>query len=202
VNPAAAYAIAGSSSTYMAIQQHLLHYVNELERSGKYTLCVWPYHTMLGSVGHALVPTIAEACFVHAIARGSQTQFEIKGGNPLTENYSPFCPEVLTRPGGKPIAQRNTAILSNLLDHDAVFICGQAKSHCVAWAIDDLLTYIQAHDKTLAEKVYLLEDCTSPVVVPGVVDFTDEANAAFERFRNAGMHVVQSTAPLGDYLPL
>ena len=45
----------------------------------------------------------------------------------------------------------------------------------------------------LAEKTYLLEDCSSPVVVPGVVDYTDEANAAFERFAGAGMHVVRST---------
>jgi hypothetical protein len=29
--------------------------------------------------------------------------------------------------------------------------------------------------------------------VPGVVDYTDEANAAFERYAAAGMHVVRST---------
>jgi len=29
------------------------------------------------------------------------------------------------------------------------------------------------------EKVYLLEDCTSPVVIPGVIDYTDLADAAF-----------------------
>ncbi len=44
-------------------------------------------------------------------------------------------------------------------------------------------------------KVYLLEDCTSPVVVPGN-DFTDQANAAFKRFAEAGMHVVRSTDPM------
>ena len=48
----------------------------------------------------------------------------------------------------------------------------------------------------LAERTYLLEDCTSPVVVPGVVDYTDEANAAFERYAAAGMHVVRSTTPI------
>jgi hypothetical protein len=41
-----------------------------------------------------------------------------------------------------------------------------------------------------------MEDCTSPVVVPGVVDYTDEADAAFERFEEAGMHVVRSTEPI------
>jgi nicotinamidase-related amidase len=48
----------------------------------------------------------------------------------------------------------------------------------------------------LAERIYLLEDCTSPVVVPGIVDYTDEADAAFERFEVAGMHVVRSTDPI------
>jgi nicotinamidase-related amidase len=42
----------------------------------------------------------------------------------------------------------------------------------------------------------MLEDCTSPVVVPDAVDYTEEANAAFRRFEEAGMHVVHSTEPL------
>ena len=51
----------------------------------------------------------------------------------------------------------------------------------------------------LAERTYLLEDCTSPVVVPGVVDYTDEADAAFERYAAAGMHVVRSTDPIAGW---
>ena len=73
-------------------------------------------------------------------------------------------------------------------------MAGQAKSHCVAWTIDDLLM----HDdlRQLAECTYLLEDCTSPIVVPGVVDYTKKADAAFERYEAAGMHVVRSTDPI------
>src|SRR5437763_1482320 len=44
-----------------------------------------------------------------------------------------------------------------------------------------------------------LEHCTSPVVVPGLVDYTDEANAAFERYERAGMHVVRSTDPIAAW---
>jgi hypothetical protein len=33
-------------------------------------------------------------------------------------------------------------------------------------------------------------------VVPGVVDYTDDADAAFQRFVDAGMHVVRSTDPI------
>ena len=79
---------------------------------------------------------------------------------------------------------------------DAVVITGQAKSHCLAWTIDDLLKEIEGKDKSLVEKVYLLEDCTSPIVIPEVADYTEEAERAFERFADAGMHIVRSTDPI------
>ena len=87
-------------------------------------------------------------------------------------------------------------MIDKLLTFDAVAIAGQAKSHCVAWTIDDLLSNADVRERRLAERTYLLEDCTSPVVVPGVVDYTDEADAAFERYAAAGMHVVRSTDPI------
>jgi nicotinamidase-related amidase len=55
---------------------------------------------------------------------------------------------------------------------------------------------MQAHDPALAKKVYLLEDCTSPVVVEGVIDYTEQADAAFARFAAAGMQLVRSTDPI------
>lgn len=197
VNPAVAYSLAGGN--YLLLQKYALYYVQKLSEDGKYPLTIWPYHSMLGGIGHALVSAVEEAIFFHNIARHSQTMFEIKGGNPLTENYSVLRPEVLQGPDGQAIAQKNTRFIKKLLDFDVVIIAGQAKSHCVAWTIDDLLTEIMANDPSLAKKVYLLEDCTSPVVVPGVVDFTDQADAAFQRFAQAGMKLVKSTQPIEDW---
>lgn len=197
VNPAVAYSLAGGN--YLLLQKYALYYVQKLSEDGKYPLTIWPYHSMLGGIGHALVSAVEEAIFFHNIARHSQTMFEIKGGNPLTENYSVLRPEVLQGPDGQAIAQKNTRFIKKLLDFDVVIIAGQAKSHCVAWTIDDLLTEIMANDPNLAKKVYLLEDCTSPVVVPGVVDFTDQADAAFQRFAQAGMKLVKSTQPIEDW---
>ena len=197
VNPAVAHSIANGN--FSALQKHALHYVQKLSEDGKYPLIIWPYHSMLGGIGHALVSAVEEAIFFHSIARNSQALFEIKGGNPLTENYSVLRPEVLDGPDGNSIAQKNASFIDKLLGFDAIIIAGQAKSHCVAWTIDDLLTEILARDPNWAKKVYLLEDCTSPVVVPGVVDFTEQADAAFQRFAAAGMNVVKSTQLiLGD----
>jgi nicotinamidase-related amidase len=197
VNPAVADSIAGGN--YAQLQKHCLHYVQKLSDNGKFPLTIWPYHSMLGGIGHALVSAVEEAIFFHSMARNSQALFEIKGSNPLTENYSVLQPEVLDGADGNPIAHKNAAFIDKLLEFDAVIIAGQAKSHCVAWTIDDLLTEIVARDSMLARKVYLLEDCTSPVVVPGVVDFTEQADAAFLRFAQAGMNVVKSTQSIDSW---
>ena len=100
---------------------------------------------------------------------------------------------------GETIAERNKVLVDHLHRYDAVIIAGQAKSHCVAWTIADLLAEVQERDLSLAPHVFLLEDCTSPVVVPGVIDYTDEADAAFRRFAEAGFHVVRSTDPLSTW---
>jgi len=180
------------------LQDHLRYYCATLEERGKYQLMVWPYHAMLGGIGHALVAAIEEAVFFHSIARQSPGGFEQKGGSPLVENYSALRPEVQTTADGQPLGVQNTALLERLLRWDVIVIAGQAKSHCVAWTVADLLAEMQQRDPALARKVYLLEDCTSAVLVPGA-DFTDEGEAAFIRFAAAGMHRVQSTTPMAEW---
>jgi nicotinamidase-related amidase len=175
------------------LQAYARHYVQQLTQGGKYPLTIWPYHSMLGGIGHALVPAVEEAIFFHGIARQSQANFSIKGNNALTENYSALAPEVFTNQKGENIATKNRELIDYLLGAKAVIIAGQAKSHCVAATVGDLLTEIQAIDPSLAQKVYLLADCTSPVVIPGVVDYTEPADAAYTKFAQAGMQIVRST---------
>jgi nicotinamidase-related amidase len=177
-------------------QKFLCYYTRKLKEGGKYDLTIWPYHAMLGGIGHALVSSVEEAVFFHGIARYSLPDFQVKGSSPFTENYSVLSPEVLDDHDGNQIAEKNIGFIGKLLEFDAVIIAGQAKSHCMAWTIDDLLREIKSYDKRLAKKVYLLEDCTSPVVIPGVVDYTDQADAAFQRFSDAGMNIFRSTDSL------
>lgn len=172
-------------------QQMMVHYAEELEKNGKYALTIWPYHAMLGGIGHALVSSVEEAVYFHSMARLSQPQFDIKGNKPFTEHYSVIGPEVLRGPMGEPLGEHDPKYIETLKQVDKLIIAGQAKSHCVAWTVSDLLEDIQASDASLAKKVYLLEDCTSPVVVPGA-DYTDAADATYERFFEAGMNIVSS----------
>ncbi len=180
------------------VERHLAGYTRRLADRGKYDLTIWPYHAMFGGIGHALVSAVEEAVFFHGIARYSRPEFQVKGDNPLTEHYSMLGPEVTEGPDNDRLGRRNTELIERLLTFDAVVVAGQAKSHCLAWTIDDLLEDDDARDR-LAARTYLLEDCTSSVVVPGVVDYTDEADAAFERYAAAGMHIVRSTDPITSW---
>jgi nicotinamidase-related amidase len=175
--------------------KYLTGYVETLATGGKYDLTIWPFHAMLGGVSHALVSAIEEVFFFHTIARRSQSRFEIKGQHPLTEHYSVLGPEVRRSASGQTLGQRNTGLVEYLTSFDAVIVAGQAKSHCVAWTVDDLLQDVPE----LAPRVYLLEDCTSPVVVPGAVDYSDAAHDAFARFAETGVHVVRSTDPVATW---
>jgi nicotinamidase-related amidase len=176
-------------------QERLKYYTSTLKERGKYALTIWPYHAMLGGIGHALVSSVEEALFFHSVARLSPPDFEVKGDRPFTEHYSVIGPEVERGPQGETLGVHNNAFVETLKDVDRLVIAGQAKSHCVAWTIADLLGDLQKEDPALAEKIYLLEDCTSPVVVPGA-DYSEQADAAFARFAQAGMHLVKSTDDL------
>lgn len=199
-------AVAGwlCRGNYGWLRQQVEHYCRELERVGKYELYLWPPHCLLGSDGHALVGVVDEARSMFSLTRSMQSWIEVKGGNPLTENYSVLRPELLTRHDGAPLAQRNTAFIETLLRADAVIIAGQAASHCVKSTIDDLLDEIVATDPALARKVYIMTDCMSAVTVPDgqgglAADFSDQAEQAQQRFADAGMHLVQSTTPIADW---
>ena len=70
--------------------------------------------------------------------------------------------------------------------------------------IDDLLDVLLAEAPELTRKVYILADCMSSVTVPDgqggfVADFTPAAEAALQRFADAGMHLVRSTDPLAAW---
>ena len=193
------FAAAGLGLDPDYAEEHLRYYTKTLEQGGKYNLTIWPFHAMLGGIGYALVSALEEALFFHSVVRRAPLDFQPKGDNALTEHYSMLGPEVEDDLEGEPLGRRNQPLIERLLQYDAVVIAGEAKSHCVAWTIEDLLSDPNVQERGLEEKVYLLEDCTSSVVVPGSVDYTDEADAHFARFAESGAHVVRSDQPMAEW---
>ncbi|HVT59802.1 MAG TPA: nicotinamidase [Thermoanaerobaculia bacterium] len=203
-SPALAGWLAGGDYDWLVRQAEF--YCRELEAAGKYRLYLWPPHCLLGSEGHSLVGVVEEVRLFHAYVRGARDSIEIKGGHPLSENYSVLAPEVLRLHDGRPLAERNTRLIESLLAADALLIAGEAASHCVKSTVDDLLGEIQVRDPALAGKVYLLADCMSAVAVPDpahpgafLFDFTPQSSDALRRFAAAGMHVVDSRQPMAGW---
>ncbi len=178
-----------------------LEYVKRLEAAGKYTLTVWPYHTLLGGVSHALVPALMEAAMFHALVRSSQTHFETKGTHAMTENYSVLAPEVREL-GGKSVGTFNAAFFKMLMEFDRVYVFGQAKSHCVLSTLRDMKEHIAGTDPSLMAKIFILEDATSPVPPPPIdplppaLNFPRIADEAFVELKAAGMNIVKTTDPI------
>jgi nicotinamidase-related amidase len=185
--------ITQSLPTISDMQQYVEYYVKTLTYEGKYDLTIWPYHAMLGGIGHAIVPVLEEAIFFHSIVRNTQPDYEIKGDHPLTEHYSALKPEVDHDLKGNKMGEVNSEIMEDLIYFDAMYIAGQAKSHCVAFTIRDLLNEIKKTNKDLVKKVFLLEDCSSPVVIPGVIDYSELADKAYREFEKEGMTIVHSS---------
>ena len=184
--------------TPIAHPRECQEYCKKLEASGKYVLTVWPFHTLLGGISHALVPAMMEAAMFHAVARAHQTHFETKGTHAMTENYSVMSPEVREL-GGKSVGTFNAPFFKMLMEYDRIYVFGQAKSHCVLSTLLDLREHIQGTDPTLIEKIWILEDAMSPVPSPPIdplppsLDFPRIADKAIEDFRKAGMHIVKTT---------
>jgi nicotinamidase-related amidase len=202
INPAMGYAVLQQpgGGAVNILQRHGRHYTSELGREGKFPLMVWDYHTMLGSIGHCLVPLVDEAIFFFDVARQNQAAHQIKGGNPLSENYSVIRQEVLTAADGKPLPNTgiNKKLMSRIDTSDVIIFAGQAASHCLGWTVMDVLDYINQQDPAMAHKIYVVEDLTSSVVTPQY-DFTDDAKRLFDTFDKAGMHIVKSTTPIAEW---
>jgi len=178
-----------------------LEYCERLEASGRYVLTIWPYHALLGGASHALVPALMEAGLFHALARESETVFEIKGRSAVTESYSVLSPEVREL-GGRAVGAFNTRLFELLLSHDRVYVFGQAKSHCVRATLQDILEEGRRRDPALLRRIHVLEDAMSPVPpppldpLPPALDFPRVADEALRAFADAGMRVVRTSDPV------
>ena len=169
-----------------------VEYVKRLEQGAKKTLTIWPYHTMIGNIGHALDQELWSAVFWHAMARKTQPTWLTKGSVPQTEHYSIVQPEVLVPQ--HPMGGVNKAFLDTLDEADIVLVAGEAESHCVLESVADIVEGFGNRPDALS-KIFFLSDCTSPVLHPDV-DFHAIAQAEFTQFAGRGVNFVASTDKL------
>ena len=138
-------------------------YVEHLEKDGKKTLVVWPYHCIQGTTGCALENQFANMVYFHSVAKKTVVQRLVKGQDPLSEMYGIIKPEYDTK------NYINLDFLNKMESYDKIVICGEARDFCVYESLKQMLAHYTNNTEVL-KKVYVLEDCMSAIGAPADVD--------------------------------
>jgi len=138
-------------------------YVRKLEANKRFQHTVWPYHCIVGTPGHGVVPVLNEALEKWAKANRQLVTYMWKGTNPKAEMYSAFKADVEV-PGADE-TKLNKQVLDRLYRYDNLVVCGEAASHCVMNSVIDMVAYFDTKDGKNGKppQISLLSDCCSPV---------------------------------------
>ena len=135
-------------------------YTKALDDGGRYPLIIWPYHCLIGTPGWCMESNIMSA--IHQWERDTYRSYRpiTKGSCFKTEHYSAVKAEVEV--SDDPSTQLNMrGLIVPLEEADMVIIGGQARSHCVANTVRDIMANFS--DPSYIKKLYILEDGTSDV---------------------------------------
>lgn len=190
VNPEMAYLILGSMEKLSWLESYVLHYVATLESQNNPPLVIWPLHCEIASAGNLLVPAIYEAIHYVSYARYCPINFDTKATEALTESYGPFMPEVRIAHDNTIIGTIRTKTLEQLFDSDILILSGEAKSHCLKAAVEQIQDTLTSSNIAKKPLVYILS-CTSNV--PG---FEAQGDKAFDQFKSQGLHIVSPQSPV------
>lgn len=152
----------------LSLRKYAETYTKSLRDNGRYVLCIWPEHCLIGSWGANIYEPVFNALNDWA-SQGAIIDFVSKGSNFLTEHYSIVKADVPD--SNDPSTQLNRRLLDTLNQADFILLAGEASSHCVKNTIEDIVSEFNA-DEAFCKKVVLLEDCMSPV--PGFENLHDE----------------------------
>lgn len=139
-------------------QKKAQEYVSKLESNGRYPLCIWPPHCLIGSWGYGVFPSIFEA-IKDWEKRPAIVNYVTKGSNPFTEHYSAIKADVPDP--ADPSTGVNMNLVNILERVDFLLIAGEASSHCLAYTVRDLVEEFGNDD--YVKKIIFLKDATSPV---------------------------------------
>ena len=136
-----------------------LEYLKELEKAGsdKKLLCIWPYHTIAGTVGASLENQLAKMVYFHSVARKTVNRMIHKGEDPYSEMYGIIKPEY------SPENYMNMDVLNAIEEYDEIYVAGEAASHCLQESVRQIAEYFVNRRPDVLRKITILEDCTSPI---------------------------------------
>jgi nicotinamidase-related amidase len=152
-----------------------LEYLKFLKTKNKFTHTIWPVHCVAGTYGSNIFPVLSSALKKWMDSTKKSFRTYIKGMDRNSEHFGIFQSE-----DGK--SEFNINLLDELfVDSENILVAGQAKSHCVATSLKQILDANPRYIK----RITLLTDTTS-----NVTGCEQLADGIYAELRAAGMKEV------------
>jgi len=152
-------------------------YLQRLEAQKEYSHVIWPEHCLVGSEGAAIYKPVFDAINQWA-RKGSFFQPIMKGEYPFSEHFGAFAAQVIF--DDVPDTKVNTNLIDDLGKFENIYLAGEAKSHCVASTIKQLINYAPG----LVSKISIIQDTMSDVA-----GFENSADKIYEEAINLGANI-------------
>lgn len=156
-------------------------YVRTLASNGRYPLCIWPPHCLIGSWGYGVFPEIFDSLLAWE-KDFAMVDYVTKGSNFWSEHYSAVQADVPDPED--PGTQLNQVLIQTLQNADMILLAGEARSHCLANTVRDIANNFGEEN---IKKMYLLEDCTSDVT-----GFEQMGNDFIKEMSSRGMNITST----------
>jgi nicotinamidase-related amidase len=161
-------------------------YVQALADNGRYPLCIWPPHCLIGSEGYQIEQGVSDAIRRWGKNRFKLVDFVTKGSNPWTEHYSAIKADVPDPTD--PTTLPNSRFVTTVDKADVILITGQALSHCVNHTIRDLAN--EFGEESVKKLILLRDTCSN------VLGFEKQGEDFVRDLRALGMKVESSVSVL------
>jgi len=161
-----------------------LSYLRGLEAQGEFPHVIWPAHCIIGSEGSAIYEPLMQAIMDWTV-KGKFYQTVAKGTYPFTEHFGAFQAQIPDP--DRPETQLNQGLIRTLEEYQNVYLAGEAKSHCVANSLKQVLNEAPA----LAAKFIVLEDAMS-----NVTGFEHIADSIYDKAKTMGVRFSTTHANL------
>lgn len=145
--------IAGRWNPVIGDYHKTLKTLKGLEKGGNKNLCVWPYHSLVDTVGAELENEFAKMVYFYSVVRMREPIIIKKGMDPYSEMYGFIKPEF------SETNYVNKEALDILEQYDEIYAGGWALDYCLG---DSVLQIVEERPH-LAKRIIVLEDCASAI---------------------------------------
>jgi nicotinamidase-related amidase len=146
-------------------------YITKLGKHGK-SHTLWPLHCLMGTSGHNVHKTLDDALTLWSEDKidnkkkneKTEVRYILKGCDTLYENFSVFKSAVIDSFSNshKEAFKFNEDLAKHLCEFKNLYICGEARSHCVKDSAEDYIKWYNTTGKK-GQTIYILWDCMSDV---------------------------------------